>query len=604
MGELDPSKPGGGETITSFRESGLDLPPKTGEEAGIDSPFYAKWATALVALIRENTTGAIREWWSRIMVRAYSDGPEGLDAKTHKMIDQMEGTGPINDKLRAELRELVEIPFPFDVWSIYGSWLSLKVSRFRGWLAGIANIQLQEINTDLRPNVIDHATLARFAQIYPRAETAVNAWLDRLGIPEEQQLYLKGVMRQFPSVIETLTLLNRKVITTSQAYTILQTHGFTEADADKILELRFYYPSPTDWASLAGREAFEEDQIATFGLDSGFDKIDPATYERAGMTRETARWLWVAHWTNVSPQQFFEMIHRKARDGQGGTWTVDDIPAYVRLADINPTFGQGLEDISYNPYTRVDVRRMFQDGILEEADLKEAYMDLGYDDDKAKKMADWTKAYAERNQRSLTRTQIEQMFNLRQIDRIQLAIMLELIGYSEEQAESISLLAEGKREEKRLRSFIRRAEYEYKRQLKTSIEVSRTLIDEDIEPAQIGGLLQEWDNEAVYEQALPSKEDLFNWLAGPDFSQEQFRDGMRALRYTDENIDLYLQDQGARLSKTDILRLMDQEEIGEERSLQGLKDLGYDAADAMALIGPVVKRIDRRRKLEQAETGD
>ena len=75
---------------------------------------------------------------------------------------------------------------------------------------------------------------------------------------------------------------------------------------------------------------------------------------------------------------------------------------------------------------------------------------------------------------------------------------------------------------------------------------------------------------------------------------------MRSLRYTDANIDLYVQSEGeARLSKTDILRLLDQREIMEEKAITDLKALGYTPEDAMALIGPVLKRIARRDQREQ-----
>jgi len=573
-------------------------PPEKGPE---DQPFYVKWAQAIVLFAREDIGKAANTWRKLKQGESLSDGPNGLDAKFEAVVDSMLGEGPVNDKLRDELRELKALPWPVDILSVYIVWLRLKATRLQAWLSGVINIQTQDINQDLTPNVIDAGTLARFAQYYPGAESQVNSWLDRLGIPAEQQTFLKGAMRRWPDVVEILQMRNRKIIDDFDAQRIFSAHGFTEGDTNDLLELRHWYPSPTDWASLAGREAFEEDQIAAFELDKGFDQIDPATYERAGMTAETARWQWVAHWSNVSPQQLFEMIHRKAPKPGGGVFTTDDVDSYVRLADINPFFGDALEHIAFRPLTRVDVRRMRADGILEYKGVWDSYIELGYNEANATLMADWTEKYVARGERQLTRTQIEKMFELRQIKRAEMATMLEMIGYDTIEAETISLLNDAKLEEQRLRSFIRRTEYEYKRRMITKEGASSRLIDEDVQGDLIGELVEEWDNELVYEQALPSKDDLEGFRALPDFSDERFREGMRALRYTDANIDLYLSGGEAKLSKTDLLRLFDQEEITEERAQGGLLGLGYSRGDTTALLRPIMKRIDRRHKREQAE---
>ena len=585
----------------SIREREEAVQAKTGDEAGIEQPFYVKWAQAIVVYGREVIGRGLGEWIDGIFARFNSEGADGYDAYLNRVVNSMEGEGAVDAKLRRQIRGLIDLPFPIDYIGIYFVWTRLQIVRFTAWMSGIAIIQTQEVNEDLRPNVIDAQTLARFAQIYPGATAVIDPWLDRLGIPDEQQTFLKGVMRQFPNVGETLTLINRKEINSDEALRILSAHGFAETDATRLLELRYAYPSLTDWASLAGREAFEQDQVDKFDLDAGFDEIPSDTYERAGANEEIARWYWRAHWTNVSPQQFFEMIHRQAPKPDGTPWSLGDLADYIRLADISPIWETGLTAIAYRPLTRVDVRRMYEDNVLDYDQVKESYRNLGYSPDDQTVMADWTKAYKERGQRQLTRTQIEKIFELRQITRVELATMLELIGYDTEEAETISLLKDAEREEKRLRSLVRRTEYEYKRQMITKLEASRQLIDEDVQGDQIEELLAEWDNERIYEQALPSKDDLLGWLSGPDFTDRQFRAGMRALRYTDENIDRYLQQGDAKLSKTDILRLFDQEEILEERAQKGLQELGYSGSDTTALLGPVRKRIDRRREREQAE---
>ena len=50
---------------------------------------------------------------------------------------------------------------------------------------------------------------------------------------------------------------------------------------------------------------------------------------------------------------------------------------------------------AYKPFTRVDVRRMYKSGSLTDAEVIRAYKDIGYDDDKAEKLYQFTKDWAE-----------------------------------------------------------------------------------------------------------------------------------------------------------------------------------------------------------------
>jgi hypothetical protein len=51
----------------------------------------------------------------------------------------------------------------------------------------------------------------------------------------------------------------------------------------------------------------------------------------------------------------------------------------------------------YNPYTRVDVRRMYGQGILTREQVKRSYMDGGYDDEHAENLTAWTINYEDGN---------------------------------------------------------------------------------------------------------------------------------------------------------------------------------------------------------------
>ena len=574
------------------------------------------WMTAAVERASTHIPLRVSSWWDRVV-------EEPGDRAITEYVDDLERRG-LDPEVAEELRKIAfRLPRPLDWLVLYLSVVRLSLARMSAWFDAIKQVFIHDAVNELRPTLAQIGALVTYAQRFPNRYDEVDRILSEWGLPDSQKAMEFWARQTRLTSGELMGLVNRDHLSLTGADEYLRRSGMTDDDAERLLELRLFYPGPSDLATLAGREAFEEDQISAFGLDANFEDIPEEVYAKAGVPREIMRWYWIAHWQNPSIQQFFDMVHRRAPKTPSGerayaamtpeqrsrpnalqdsdVWTVEDVEDYARLADINPTFVPGLSHIAYRPLTRVDVRRMYQDDVLDEDGVLKSYLDLGYSETDAELMTRWTIKYAQRNERSLTRTQIESMYELRQIDRSQLQFYLESIGYTQAQAHTIALLAEAKREEQRLRSFVSRSEYEYKRGIVDRNGVERLLIEEDVAPDQVSALLSEWDNEAVVEQSLPSKADLLDWLAGPDFTPEQFRVGMRALRYSDPNIDRYLQQIGARLSKTDVLRLYDQGEIDEAKGLRDLLSLGYSEVDAGALLRVVSKRIARREEIEQAQ---
>jgi hypothetical protein len=80
------------------------------------------------------------------------------------------------------------------------------------------------------------------------------------------------------------------------------------------------------------------------------------------------------------------MLHR-------GVISKEELTLLLRALDVMPFWREKLVQISYAPYTRVDVRRMYTLGILSEQDVFKAYKDLGYDDEKARNLTLFTTRY-------------------------------------------------------------------------------------------------------------------------------------------------------------------------------------------------------------------
>lgn len=154
--------------------------------------------------------------------------------------------------------------------------------------------------------------------------------------------------------------------------------GFNEHYQAKI-------PGSTDLVRMELREVFHPDFRE--------ELLSPATSEKF---KETMRkqgfddyWsdsFWGAHWVLPSLGDLDKMLHRRHID-------IDAWRTMVRRNDYLPAWIDMREKIIYKPYTRVDVRRMWDLAQLSEQEVYENYLDLGYDDDHAKKMTIWTKIY-------------------------------------------------------------------------------------------------------------------------------------------------------------------------------------------------------------------
>ena len=141
--------------------------------------------------------------------------------------------------------------------------------------------------------------------------------------------------------------------------------------------------SPSDVVMLAGREAFEDEQARLLGLDAEYDTVDWSWAERVGLREPWRRFYWRAHWQTVSNQQLFAM---RQRDIIGD----DLLDAGLRANEYTPQWRDKLLQLSYDPLTRVDVRRMHDLGVLDRAGVVRAYRDAGYSPANAERLADFS----------------------------------------------------------------------------------------------------------------------------------------------------------------------------------------------------------------------
>jgi len=173
----------------------------------------------------------------------------------------------------------------------------------------------------------------------------------------------------------------------------LKARGYEESTIALFKELSQVIPPISDLIHMSVREAFSPEVVSRFQYDQGFPSDILQYTRKVGLSDEWVKRYWYAHWQLPSPQMGFEMLHRLRPGKTSNPFTKQDLDLLLRTADYAPYFRDKLVEISYTPFTRVDVRRMYKLGILSYDDVISAYMDIGYTEENAKRLADFTTLY-------------------------------------------------------------------------------------------------------------------------------------------------------------------------------------------------------------------
>lgn len=215
--------------------------------------------------------------------------------------------------------------------------------------------------------------------------------------------------RARPNVSEVLTLWKRGAIKTEEYRSAMKGLGvFNATDRERFEALAEAFPGFDDVIRFVVRDVFNEKIVSQYGYDSGFAENFTGEAKRyadaQGISRELALNYWRAHWQVPSNTQLYEMVHR-LRPGRVKpelVTTIDDAKALLKVNDVLPWAVDREIEIAYHPLTRTDLQRAFFIGKLSEEQLKEGYLDLGYNNRDAAILVEFTIGLKEQRDRRLS----------------------------------------------------------------------------------------------------------------------------------------------------------------------------------------------------------
>jgi len=230
------------------------------------------------------------------------------------------------------------------------------------WLPFLRQLAARLFSVEALANMVIRGAL-------PLAEGARRAEL--VGYPPADFDLMVAVTGNPPGGDQLLDLWNRGTIAEPDVERGLRQSNLKPEWFDDYKELRYFIPTVADLVRMAVREVFTPAIRSQYGLDDEF----PDDFSREGLKRglspEWAAAYWAAHWELPSIEQGFRMLHR-------GEIDLDELGTLLRTKDVMPYWRERLTAIAYLVPGRVDLRRMFRAGVIDEAQVRAGYTRLGY----------------------------------------------------------------------------------------------------------------------------------------------------------------------------------------------------------------------------------
>jgi hypothetical protein len=353
------------------------------------------------------------------------------------------------------------------------------------------------------------------------------------GLSDKYKLMYKYVAKQHLSPTDYFSAMRRGLIDDKEYLYLLQQLKLDEKDREIAEKVMQFFPTPSDLVTFAVREVYSPEITKKFGqFDDLPDQFLKESY-KAGMNEDQARNYWAAHWELPSAQMGYEMLHRRIIDEE-------ELKMLLRALDVMPFWRDKLVSLSYNPLTRVDVRRMYLVGTLNEKEVEDAYLDEGYSPENAKRLTDFTIKYENPDVESITRASLVDAYKKDLITKLELADYFKLLNYNEKVLNFWLESADYSKTMDRIEIYTDDISERFQMGDIDIGQARQELLGLDVPSSYVDSVLEKQVKLQAKRNKNPSLEDLKRWLSTGLIDEVYFVRKMRLLGYKEIDIELYL----------------------------------------------------------------
>ena len=409
-----------------------------------------------------------------------------------------------------------------------------------GFMAPVSRMLNYFTDAILHSARFDPATATRVAWRRPETENRDIGALITLGWDKERIDSIVEVMRPLVDEFNLVTLWRRGVLPDTGLVSELHKRGWTDERIEQLKKVSELIPNVGDLIAMAVREAWNDEVSERFEYDADFPAEVGEWTAKQGMAPEWAKRYWRAHWQIPSVMQGFEMFQRLRPGRSTVQFTEADLQSLMQTADIPKFFRERLTKVAYLPFTRVDIRRMYSAGVIDETEVLESYKDIGYDDEHAQRLTDWTTQDTKTEDRGLTADVFLGAYKRGVFTRDEALTNLQDIGYSAEDAEIKLSLADYDIQQALLKDETARVKQLYVAGEYTAEDVYAQLGKFNLPAEQVQALLLSWDIAARSKVKLPSENELEDFYERNIITRDELLEGMKKLGFVDKYTPWYL----------------------------------------------------------------
>jgi len=387
-----------------------------------------------------------------------------------------------------------------------------------------------------RPTLLDFATWYRASLRNTLYQKTMTTDLQGMGWRDDQIAAAKLAAEQRLGIADIAVAMHRGNISRDEAFVRLRQLGIPEFDAQTLIKSFEPIPQAGDLIRMAVREAWNDQVARRYGYDEDYPAEFGEWMGKQGYNPAWPRRWWRAHWEVPGPTMARDMLWRT-------DMTEDDYATLLKVADYPPLYRKWMIETAYQPYTRVDVRRMYQVGVIRTyAELVKAHTDIGYDLEKAQKLADFTILEYGESEKEATRSEVISAYQLGRISNGDARSFLAEMGYPDWIVDMYLAKADLSRSNGLASEQIGHAKTMYVNGQMSATDVYSALARVNLPAAEVERYLEEWEISRTAKIARPSRTDLLRFFLQNEMSEAEYRNELAGFRLSARYIDWYAAD--------------------------------------------------------------
>lgn len=374
--------------------------------------------------------------------------------------------------------------------------------------------------------------------------------------------YLK-ISTQFLQPADYISLWRRGFITEDKCNDFLQKLKYTDDDIENIKNITTFYPTAQDLVTWGVRQIYQPTLRTALGQDMQYPTQITAAAKEIGIPEDMMKNYWAAHWAMPSPNTMFTMYAYGLLDnfelptGTGYNITAEKgtraygegvLKQLLFVADFLPGIINQIVDSMYQPLTRIDIRSMYEEGVLTKDEVYDNYLKLGYNDTNATYLTNLAIARATPSEKTLSKSMILSLYDRQEYTRTDAVPLLEALGYSETEAGYILDLEDWKNYDSYVKLKIDTIKSQYVKGILSDVDLTEQLGNLNLPAFRI-----DYETEMIKDAKSSSVKTLtlaeyVSYYKKGTMSQSEFIQAIDSLNYNDFDRKMILKDNGIDVS--------------------------------------------------------